>query len=81
MQRCILYLHYNILVDLPKSSHPDAHRTLTIRHGASLGKRDSREDRILPTHQPSYSKNIHRHLHNESENKSYENNVSKYILH
>ncbi|XP_026770411.2 galanin peptides-like [Pangasianodon hypophthalmus] len=33
---------------------PYAHRTLTVRHGASVGKRDSTEDSILPTHQPSY---------------------------
>ncbi|KAK2866424.1 hypothetical protein Q7C36_002480 [Tachysurus vachellii] len=33
---------------------PYAHRTLTVRHGGSVGKRDSTEDFILPTHQPSY---------------------------
>ncbi|XP_060746307.1 galanin peptides-like isoform X2 [Tachysurus vachellii] len=42
-------------LDLPKSPHPDAHRTLTVRHGGSVGKRDSTEDFILPTHQPSYN--------------------------
>ncbi|KAI5623282.1 hypothetical protein C0J50_17069, partial [Silurus asotus] len=34
---------------------PYAHRTLTVRHGASVGKRDSTEESILPTHQPSYN--------------------------
>ncbi|XP_026996463.1 galanin peptides-like isoform X1 [Tachysurus fulvidraco] len=34
---------------------PYAHRTLTVRHGGSVGKRDSTENFILPTHQPSYN--------------------------
>ncbi|XP_058262965.1 galanin peptides-like isoform X1 [Hemibagrus wyckioides] len=42
-------------LDLPKSSHPDAHRTLTVRHGGSVGKRESTEDFVLPTPQPSYN--------------------------
>ncbi|XP_053366730.1 galanin peptides-like [Clarias gariepinus] len=33
---------------------PYAHRTLNVRHGTSVGKRDSTEDAILPTHQPLY---------------------------
>ncbi|KAG7325086.1 hypothetical protein KOW79_011402 [Hemibagrus wyckioides] len=33
---------------------PYAHRTLTVRHGGSVGKRESTEDFVLPTPQPSY---------------------------
>ncbi|XP_058262966.1 galanin peptides-like isoform X2 [Hemibagrus wyckioides] len=34
---------------------PYAHRTLTVRHGGSVGKRESTEDFVLPTPQPSYN--------------------------
>ncbi|XP_060794976.1 galanin peptides-like [Neoarius graeffei] len=33
---------------------PYAHRTLTVRHGTIVGKRDSMDDSILLMHQPSY---------------------------
>lgn len=68
---------------MPKSPHPDAHRTLTVRHGASVGKRDSREDSILPTHQPSYSENLSSMyicIMNSDNYELYDDSVSNYLL-